>query len=503
MEDEDTNRRTEEKHSTVSSENASKSSCNPSTVIYKAYYFLFFTAIGSNLPYLALYFKQIGLSAGQAGALVGVRLFTEFIGSPVWGMVGDRYKIRKIILFASLLSFSAGTLLLIAVQPQNQKCIETTGNETVIKSLTFTPEGIVLGPDNEVNVEADINKNTSDLFLSPTTTFTRKVDQSELTKIFVIFLSIIFAAQIIGSVVYTMPDALVVGFLEEDVNKFGHFRMWGEVGVAVGSFLVGGVISAFKSEVCGEIVKNYHISFYFFAGFIALAMFTVIFMEVKYPDQKSSLQISFKPVFNELLRCNNLIFIAVACYLGILNGLQENFGLWYLDDLGAQPYMIGMAAGFRYCVALFGYVSSGALINKIGLVPTLAGCLMLYIAVFLGLSFVLNPWLSVVLFSVQGLLHGLGWSACVLFGANVSLQVGFYATVQGKSNFCLVGISVQIVRFARNVNNKLSFSASLESSLFSSFRNINRIHRTSSIQPILIKPKNLLKSTQFLLFQIN
>ena len=367
-------------------------------------------------------------------------------------MVGDRYKIRKIILFVSLFSFSAGTLLLIAVQPQNQKCIQTTGNKTVIKSLTFTPEGIVLAPDNEMGVEADIDKNISELFLSPTTNFTRKVDQSELTKIFWIFLSIIFAAQIVGSVVYTMPDALVVGFLKENVNKFGHFRMWGEVGVAAGSFLVGGVISAYKSEVCGEIVKNYHISFYFFAGFIALAMFTVIFMEVKYPDQKSSHQISVKPVAKELVRCHNLIFIAVACYLGILNGLQENFGLWYLDDLGAQPYVIGLAAGFRYCIAFFGYVSSGPLINKIGLVPTVAGCLLLYIAVYLGLASVLNPWLGVVLFSVQGLLYGLGWSACVVFGATVSLQVGFYAAVQGKKEtFANLASQFRFIRFVRKI----------------------------------------------------
>jgi len=123
--------------------------------------------------------------------------------------------------------------------------------------------------------------------------------------------------------------------------------------------------------------------------------------------------------------------MAVACYLGILNGLQENFGLWYLDDLGAQPYMLGMAAGFRYSIALFGYVFSGPIINKIGLVTTLAGCLLLYVTVFMGLALTLNPWLGMVLYSLQGMLNGLGWSACVVFGGTVSLQVGFYAAVQG------------------------------------------------------------------------
>lgn len=425
---------TEKKDSTVSSDdNSDKSqSCiQPAQITYKAYFFLFFAAIGSSAPYLALYFKQLGLSAGHAGALLGVRLFTEFIGSPLWGIVGDTFKIRKFILFAALLSFSAGTLLLLAVQPQNQKCIETDRgtNKTVIKPLMFTPEGITLGHN--------IGKSTEDIsspFLnySQAVIFTRKVDQSELAKIFMIFLSIILACQIVGSVVYTMPDALVVGFLKENIKKFGTFRMWGEVGVAGGSFLVGGVISLYKSEICGEIMKNYHISFYFFAGFIALAMFTVIFMEVKYSDHESSQHVSFLPLVKELLLCHNVIFIVVACYLGILNGLQENFGLWYLDDLGAQPYMLGIAAGFRYVIATLGYVLSGSIVNKTGLVVTLAGCLLLYISLFSGLAFVLNPWLGVVLYSFQGLLYGLGWSACVVFGGTVSLQVGFYAAVQGK-----------------------------------------------------------------------
>ena len=426
MKDEDTSRITEKKNTTTASEDTSQSCLKSAEITYKVYYFLFFAAIGSSVPYLALYFKQLGLTAGHAGILAGVRLFTEFIGSPLWGLVGDKFKIRKIILFASLLSFSAGTLLLLAVQPQNQQCIETGANKTVVKPLIFSPDGTVL--EHKAN-SGDVTRNP---IFNETTIFTRKIDESEVAKIFMIFLSIILAGQIVGSVVYTMPDALVVGFLKEKVNKFGTFRMWGEVGVASGSFIAGGVISLYKSEVCGEIIKNYHVSFYFFAGFIALTIITLFFMEVKYSDHEASHRVSFLPLVKELLRCHNVIFMAVACYLGILNGLQENFGLWYLDDLGAQPYMLGMAAGFRYTIALFGYMFSGPIINKIGLVTTLAGCLLLYVSVFMGLALTLNPWLGVVLYSLQGMLYGLGWSACVVFGGTVSLQVGFYAAVQGK-----------------------------------------------------------------------
>ena len=263
MEHEDT--RTEMKrHSQSPTSEDSSATCNPSTVTFKAYFFLFFAAIGSSLPYLTLYYKQLGLTAGHAGILNGVRLFTEFIGSPLWGMVGDKLRMRKIILFASLVSYTTGTLLLMTVQPKNQQCILTEANETEITSLIFTAGGTLkLGVDNQ--------DKRFENHVSPAD-FTRKVDETEITKIFIIFLVIICTSQIIGSVVFTMPDALVVGFLKDNVRAFGSFRVWGEVGVAGGSFLVGGVINFYQSEVCGETVKNYFISFYFFAGFNALAL---------------------------------------------------------------------------------------------------------------------------------------------------------------------------------------------------------------------------------------
>lgn len=438
MGDEDVHRKMEKNNTTKDS----SATCSPSKFTYKAYFFLFFSAIGSSVTYLPLYLKQLGLTAGHVGILNGLRLFSEFIGSPLWGMVGDRFRKRKMILFASLVSFSAGTLLLMAIQPQNQTCTETVANKTEIKPLIFISGRIELGYDEQRNN----GKETSDRIQALTErgatnerfqnysrpVFIRNVDKSEITKIFIIFLFIIFTGQIIGSVVFTMPDALVVGFLKENVNEFGSFRLWGEVGVALGAFTVGGVINFYQSEVCHETVKNYFISFYFFAGFIALAMFTVIFMEVTYPDREASTDVNLLPLAKELLKFHNAVFIIVACYLGILIGLHEYFGLWYLDDLGAEPYMLGIASGLRYVIAVLGYAFSGIVVNRFGLVCTIAVCLALYVAVYMGMAFVLNPWLGVALFSAQGILYGTSWSACVLFGATVSLRVGFYTATQGN-----------------------------------------------------------------------
>ncbi|KAJ7360210.1 hypothetical protein OS493_016836 [Desmophyllum pertusum] len=159
MDDNDVHRKMEKHESTARSPDSS-ATCHSSEFTFKAYFFLFFSAIGSSVPYLALYFKQLGMSAGHAGTLTGLRMFTKFIGAPLWGTVGDKFRIRKVILFASLVSFTTGTMLLMAVQPQNQKCIETTANKTEVTSLIFTSGGISLGYSHTstVNSERRVNE---------------------------------------------------------------------------------------------------------------------------------------------------------------------------------------------------------------------------------------------------------------------------------------------------------------------------------------------------------
>lgn len=71
-------------------------------IIYKAFYFLFYGAVGSLFPYLAVFYKQLYLSAQQVGFLIGVRPFIQMGTAPLWGALADTYNVKKIILLMSL-----------------------------------------------------------------------------------------------------------------------------------------------------------------------------------------------------------------------------------------------------------------------------------------------------------------------------------------------------------------------------------------------------------------
>ncbi|XP_034936682.1 major facilitator superfamily domain-containing protein 6 isoform X2 [Chelonus insularis] len=89
----------------------------------KTFYFFFYSAFGSLFPLMGVYFKQMGMNAGQCGLLIGLRPFIEFLSAPFWGSLADRWQKGKLILLASLSCWIVFTLPLGFVQPPATSCI--------------------------------------------------------------------------------------------------------------------------------------------------------------------------------------------------------------------------------------------------------------------------------------------------------------------------------------------------------------------------------------------
>lgn len=78
------------------------------------HYFLYFAVLGTILPYLALYFQALGLTAIEIGQLLGIMMFTKVIAPNIWGWLADRSgnHIYWVKLATALTTF-AGTGLLV------------------------------------------------------------------------------------------------------------------------------------------------------------------------------------------------------------------------------------------------------------------------------------------------------------------------------------------------------------------------------------------------------
>ena len=90
---------------------------NRNLIIYKAFYFLFFGAVGALFPYLVVFYKQLWLSAHQVGILIGLRPFIQMCASPLWGVLADTYNVSKWILLMSIGAWLVSNFSISLVKP--------------------------------------------------------------------------------------------------------------------------------------------------------------------------------------------------------------------------------------------------------------------------------------------------------------------------------------------------------------------------------------------------
>lgn len=120
-------------------------------LIVKSFYFFFYSAFGSLFPLMGVYFKQMGMNAGQCGFLIGIRPFVEFLSAPFWGSLADRWQKGKLLLLLSLSAWIVFTVPLGSIQPPPTSCIEVKDNSTVL-----TPPNVGIRDMRLVNKRSDL-----------------------------------------------------------------------------------------------------------------------------------------------------------------------------------------------------------------------------------------------------------------------------------------------------------------------------------------------------------
>jgi len=75
-------------------------------------YFLYYAAAATLLPFLTIYYQDLGLTGTQIGFLASLPPLLSLVSAPVWGIVSDTLKQRKLSL---LIAISGATLLALAL----------------------------------------------------------------------------------------------------------------------------------------------------------------------------------------------------------------------------------------------------------------------------------------------------------------------------------------------------------------------------------------------------
>ena len=80
----------------------------------KAFYFLYFGAFAALIPFLVLYYEQLGFTGQQIGILSAISPLMMLISAPLWGMIADVTKRHKLVLTSLIaLAIISGLILMV------------------------------------------------------------------------------------------------------------------------------------------------------------------------------------------------------------------------------------------------------------------------------------------------------------------------------------------------------------------------------------------------------
>ena len=209
-------------------------------------------------------------------------------------------------------------------------------------------------------------------------------------------------------IVFALSSLATIFYLGKERVKYGTYYMWRHVGTT--TLIVTSAICAWgiKIEICGHEGFGYFVSFILASFFLLLSLLSLPYFEYKYETDHT---INWVEVKSVIFNAHYIYMLMMALYLGACASFQIFWEFWYLDELEADPLIMGLAALIRRPIlALFLFISSHV-IKKIGDLNTMCVSLLLFAIAFLALSFTRIYWYVLLIDTLQSSAYGLGKSA--------------------------------------------------------------------------------------------
>jgi MFS family permease len=401
----------------------------------KFHYFAFFAGWGCLLPYLTLYYRYVGLSARQNGTVQSTRPFVNFLATPLWGAVGERFGGIKVIWIASLLLQIVLTWLIALVKPDNDVVnLQTScycGNHSNLSDHVW----------DAAHAHASVDNETLNILC-------QKMKQDSIDARKMKFLEIVGLVAI-GEFFAAPGPPLTDHFtLEVLGNKrqgdYGKQRVWGTVGWGLASSAVSvGSQLGLKSSICAP---DFSLYFYLFGGFTALSVVFAIGIAVGHKGDKGDHNHTKQQVTSFWFRLRLLLknpkivlFLLAAWLIGILMSVIENFLFWFIEDLGGGQTIMGLSVLVMSVGEIPAFILSGHVISWIGYRATLCLTFLCYAIRFIAYSFITIPWTVLPIELIHGVTFALRSAAIVSYARAVAPK-GLEATTQTLFEGVLTGL---------------------------------------------------------------
>lgn len=225
--------------------------------------------------------------------------------------------------------------------------------------------------------------------------------------------------------IFSLVDSATLSMLGERRARYGRIRIWGTVGWGV------------MAPVAGELIERFGLQWSFWGYAILLTAGLVIALNI--PFQRIPAGGSFRGGMRALLTDRRwMLFLAMVFFSGIGMSSINNYLFIYLNGLGANEGLMGLALTVSTLSELPVMFFGDRLLRRFGARGTL--CLAMAVIGLRLLLYSVTELPGLVLL-IQ-LLHGLTFPAIYLAGvsyADQSAPPGVKATAQGMFGSALMG----------------------------------------------------------------
>lgn len=425
-------------------EKDSYGSCvNRQFIAPKLFYFLFFSAQGSLTPYLALYYKQLRLTAAEAGLVSGAKMYVAFLIIPLWSILVDKFKIGRLVFIMSTTALIV-TMLTISMAPANVCEIQTT--TTSERNSPFDEIPVL----NQTMDSKYFSVQQNDRFLSHDPREVATFDPHSLTlalngshssdshyNLFLFLFLVTVCGTVFSCPCLSLADSATVELLAKnsESHKYGNQRLWGSIGNGLAAFIVGATIS--RTNLCpGEQKEvNYYLCFYIFSVFLFLSIIAGSRLQFNSKEESScnndstQLLVSLRRV---LANVNYLVFLFTVFFDGVAMSFIKTFLFWHLKDLGGSQFLFSVISAVNCSVEVLMYFFASSLIKRLGNIRVLYIGLLCYTVRLSYYTFIEKPWLVLIVEPLSGITTAALWSAIMSHVGITAMKESAF-TLQGKS----------------------------------------------------------------------
>lgn len=245
-------------------------------------------------------------------------------------------------------------------------------------------------------------------------------------KHFVALIPWVFAYAIVTSPISPLLDSNALEVAKEHQHSYGGLRVWGSVGWAISTWLVGLLIEA----------RGTHWFFYSYIVLITVAFLFSLFQPARKLVQRSSLMHGLRALF----RFDFILFLVSIFLLNTGSGGVHSFFSLYLNQIGATEGQIGFSWALAAVSELPVMAFSAVMLRRMGAEGLLVMAFLVFIIRWLLYSVIDVPLWALL---VQ-LLHGLSFAAFLVGGVTfVSERTppGLSATAQAIYSTATFGLA--------------------------------------------------------------